>query len=140
MADGELDSDPMFENQTGHLSRKNTHKSLNWPDLGACTVHSVRLGVFVPCPLTVLPQVHQPRPQFCLQPLSYHPACMHTHSIMNKKWKISKMHEKHLWRGTEIKTQTQPADKYLNCPWPYMKELQVHDDVTLKKRLETSQS
>lgn len=50
------------------------------------------------------------------------------------------MHEKRLQRGTEIKTQTQPADKYLNCPWPYMKELQVHGDIALKTGLETSQS
>lgn len=50
------------------------------------------------------------------------------------------MHEKRLRGETEIKTQTQPADKYLNCLWPYMKELQVHDDIALKTRLETSQS
>lgn len=98
--------------------RERTHKSLNQSDLGVCgcAPRGPRL-CFLPCPLRVQPQVRQPLPRLCLQPLSCRPARTRTPAIMNKIWKISKMHEKCLWRGTRIKTQTQPADKYLNCLW-----------------------
>lgn len=96
----------MFENQPEHLKRKKPHKSLNQFDLGVLKVR-VFLCVSLLCPLTVLPQAHHPLLQFGLQPLSCHPA----HRAINKKWMISKMHEKCLWRGREIKKQTRPLDK-----------------------------